>query len=191
MERIIEYIFIAIGLSMDAFAVSITIGCTMKSFKIKNALLVALFFGFFQAIMPLFGWLAGIGFSKYIEQIDHWIAFILLLFIGAKMIYESVKMKDTEDESKNKDYFKITTLLLFSIATSIDALAVGITFSILQIFIITPIIIIGVMTFCFSLFGVLLGCKTSKYLFENKIEIIGGVILILIGLKILIEHLFF
>lgn len=189
MERFIEYILIAVALSMDAFAVSITIGCTMKRFRLKHAFTVGLFFGFFQAIMPVIGWLAGIGFSKFIEKIDHWIAFVLLAFIGLKMIYEAVKMKDGEDN--NKDYFKFTTLLILSIATSIDALAVGVTFSILQMYIISPVIIIGLITFCFSFFGVLLGCKTSKHLFENKIEVIGGIILILIGLKILIEHLFF
>jgi len=181
----ITIVFIAIGLAMDAFAVSITSGATIKHLKINNALRIALFFGLFQAIMPLIGWSAGISFTNLISDIDHWIAFGLLSFIGCKMIYES-----TRGGSKKKETNPMNTYILFilSVATSIDALAVGLSFAFLKILIVMPIIIIGTVTFLLSFIGVFIGNKTG-HLFENRAELIGGIILIFIGLKILIEHL--
>lgn len=182
---IITTILIALGLAMDAFAVSITSGIAIKHLKINHALRIAEFFGLFQAFMPLIGWLAGISLMNYISGIDHWIAFGLLAFIGCKMIYESTKIEDSEKETNPLNLY---VLLLLSIATSIDALAVGVSFAFLQTAIVTPMIIIGTITFALSFIGVFIGDK-SGHLFENKIEIAGGLILIGIGIKILIEHL--
>lgn len=182
----LNILFIAFGLAMDAFAVSITSGLTIKNLKIKHAFRIALFFGLFQAIMPLIGWLSGLTIKDFVMSIDHWIAFILLSFIGCKMIYESTKI---ESEKIKTNPLNMYTLLILSIATSIDALAVGISFAFLLVSIITPILIIGVVTFILSFIGVFIG-NLKGHLFEGKIEIFGGVILIGIGLKILIEHLF-
>lgn len=182
---IISIIFIAFGLAMDAFAVSITSGLTIKSLKINNALKIATFFGLFQAIMPLIGWLAGLSFRDFISGVDHWIAFGLLSIIGCKMIYESSKMELNE---KKIDPLNIYVLFILSIATSIDALAVGLSLSFLNVSIALPAIIIGIVTFLLSVFGVYFGNRFGHY-FERKIEIIGGLILIGIGIKILIEHL--
>lgn len=180
-------IIIALGLSMDAFAVSIASGVTLKRFKVGPALRVALFFGGFQALMPVLGWLAGSTFQQYIAAFDHWVAFGLLTFIGGKMIYESFLIEKTED---NCDPNNLTTIFILAIATSIDALAVGLSFSVLQVQIIQPVIIIGIVTFLLSLLGVYIGGRFGS-LFEKKIEFIGGIILIGIGLRILIEHLYF
>ncbi|MEE9594550.1 MAG: manganese efflux pump MntP family protein [Candidatus Hydrothermarchaeales archaeon] len=177
-------LFIAVGLAMDAFAVSITSGLAIKKLHIKHAFVIALSFGIFQAIMPLVGWLAGLSLRDFISGVDHWIAFGLLTVIGAKMIYESVKL--SEDE-KVTNPLNIYVLLVLSIATSIDALAVGVTFAFLKIFIATPAIIIGLVTFFLSFLGVYIGNKMGHF-FENKIELLGGLILIAIGIKILIEH---
>ena len=185
--NIITIILIAFGLAMDAFAVSIASGVTLKCFKVGPAFRVAIFFGGFQALMPVLGWLAGSSFQQYIAAFDHWIAFGLLSFIGGKMIYESFLLEKT---GSNCDPNKPTTIFLLAIATSIDALAVGLSFAVLNIQIIQPAIIIGIITFLLSLLGVYLGGKFGS-LFENKIELIGGIVLIGIGLKILIEHLFF
>ena len=181
---IISIIFIAFGLAMDAFAVSITSGLTIKQLRINDALKIAIFFGLFQAIMPLIGWSAGLGFRDFISSIDHWIAFGLLSLIGCKMIYESSKMGIND---KKKDPLNVYVLLMLSIATSIDALAVGLSLSFLKVSIALPAIIIGVVTFLLSLFGVYFGNRFGHY-FENKIEIIGGLILIGIGIRILINH---
>lgn len=182
---IITIVLIAFGLAMDAFAVSITSGITIKNLKINHALRIAGFFGSFQAFMPFIGWLAGLSLIDYISGIDHWIAFGLLAFIGCKMIYESTRLKPND---KNTNPLNFYVLLLLSIATSIDALAVGVSFAFLQIAIATPIIIIGTITFALSFLGVFIGDK-SGHLFENKIEIAGGIVLIAIGTKILLEHL--
>ncbi len=181
----ISIVVIAIGLAMDAFAVSIAAGVSLKCFQAKPAFRVALFFGFFQAIMPYLGWLAGSSFSKSIALYDHWVVFFLLLFIGGKMIYESFIITKAESSC---DPNNIINVFLLAIATSIDALAVGISFSILDQQIIEPIIIIGVITFVLTLFGVYIGSKIGS-IFENKIEFLGGIILIAIGTKILLEHL--
>ena len=183
--NIISIIFIAFGLAMDAFAVSIFSGITIKNLKIKHALKIALFFGLFQAFMPVIGWLSGVSLKKYISGIDHWIVFILLLIIGIKMIYESFQIKP-DDQKINP--LAVYTLLILSIATSIDALAVGISFAFLEISIIAPVIVIGIITFLLSFSGVLIGDK-GRHFFENRIEIVGGIILIGIGIKILLEHL--
>jgi putative Mn2+ efflux pump MntP len=177
----ISILFLAVGLAMDAFSVSITRGLTLKC-NIKYALITAIFFGGFQALMPVAGWFSGIQLQSTISTLAPWIAFLLLLGIGLKMIYESIYTKD-EDVCK---VFSLKELLILSIATSIDAFAVGVTFAILNTPIITPIIVIGLVTFILSFIGVYIG-KNIGHLFENKIEILGGLILIGIGLKILLE----
>lgn len=184
---IITVLFIAVGLAMDAFAVSITSGLAIKNLKINHAFRIAIFFGLFQAIMPTIGWLAGLSLRDFISTIDHWIAFGLLSVIGFKMIFESAKMKSDEEKINP---LNIRVLLILSVATSIDALAVGLSLSFLKISIVTPVIIIGAITFFLSFTGVFIGNRFGHF-FENKIEFIGGLVLIGIGIKILIEHLFF
>lgn len=170
---------------MDAFAVSITSGLTIKRLKINHALRIALFFGAFQAIMPVIGWLAGFSLRDFISGVDHWIAFALLAIIGGRMIFKS------REKSQNKEEINplnIYVLLLLSIATSIDALAVGLSLAFLKLLIITPAIIIGIVAFLFSFIGVFIGNRFGG-MFKHKAEVIGGLILITIGIKILIEHL--
>ncbi len=178
-------LLIALGLAMDAFAVSITNGITIKHQRIHNALKIGLFFGAFQALMPSIGWLAGLSLREFIGGIDHWIAFGLLSLIGGKMIYESIKVGS---EEKTSNALGLFVLFMLSVATSIDALAVGLSFALLKISIVTPILVIGLVTFVLSFLGVFIGNKVGHF-FENKIEILGGLILIGIGVKILIEHL--
>ena len=175
---------IAIALSMDAFSVSICKGLTTKKFSIKTAVLCGLWFGGFQALMPVIGYFLGVQFESLITNIDHWIAFGLLFLIGVNMIREA--FGDEKDEkSSNND---VKTMFLLAIATSIDALAVGVTFAFLQVGIWKAILIIGITTFVFSFTGVAIGnFFGSKY--SKPASIIGGVILILIGTKILLEHL--
>lgn len=178
-------LLIALGLSLDAFAVSVSNGIMIQHQRANHALRIGFFFGSFQAVMPLIGWSAGVGLKEFISGVDHWIAFGLLSLIGCKMIYESTRREEQREKT-----FSLTLwmLLILSIATSIDALAVGISFALLNIPIVTPILVIGMVTFVFSFFGVLFGNKISHF-FEKKIECIGGLILIGIGIKILIEHL--
>lgn len=178
---------IAVGLAMDAFAVSIVSGSAYKQLKIKHAFRIAVFFGGFQALMPLIGSLAGLSVKEYIANYDHWIAFALLSAVGAKMIYESFKITP---DGENFNPENTLVLLVLSIATSIDALAVGITLSFLQVSIAIAVVIIGLITFVLSYLGVLIGTKIGHF-FENKIEAIGGLFLIALGAKILIQHLFF
>jgi len=179
-------ILIAIGLSMDSFAVSITNGLTIQGLNVKRVLTISFSLAFFQAIMPLIGWFVGIGVESYIKDFDHWVAFVLLAFIGIKMIYEGF----SDDEEKCSDTeLKILTLLGQSVATSIDAFAVGISFAILKLEIITPVFIIGFVTFIISLFGLQLGKILGRKL-GHSVEIFGGIVLLGIGIKILIEHLF-
>jgi putative Mn2+ efflux pump MntP len=175
---------IGIGLSMDAFAVSISCGLTIKNLKKRNAFKIGAFFGGFQAIMPVIGWLAGVNVRKLISGLDHWIAFGLLAIVGARMIHEALK---EDDCGKRLNPLDTKTLLLLSIATSIDALAVGLSFAFLDISIVFPVIIIGLITFTISFAGVLGGKKIGQA-FRKKVEITGGAILILIGLKIFIQH---
>jgi len=184
---ILSIFVIAVGLAMDAFAVSISCGFTVPSPKRWNALKIAFSFGLFQAVMPVIGWSIGRFFSNYIEAFDHWIAFILLSFIGIRMIYNAIVSDECETVV---DPTNIKTLLMLSIATSIDALAIGVTFAFLQIQIITPVLIIGIITFIISSIGLLIGHKLGCY-FEKRVEIFGGIVLIGIGIKILVEHLFF
>jgi len=192
--RFLDLFFISIGLAMDAFAVSLTSGFIIKDLKLKNALKIGLFFGFFQCIMSILGWLAGTNFSKYIEAFDHWIAFFLLGSIGVKMIYEALRKKknDSDDNYKiYKDPLNNKLLLILAIATSIDALAVGISLSAFGqdvLAILSAGLIIGIITFVISFAGVFLGKKFGS-LFQKQAEIAGGVILILIGVKIFVEHL--
>lgn len=180
-------IVIAVGLAMDALAVSIATGAASKQLRIHHALRMAFFFGIFQAIMPLIGSLAGLALKEKITSIDHWIAFILLTTVGVKMIYESFKLKDTGSVANAES---VTVLLVLSIATSIDALAVGVTLSLVTSLIFLAATIIGITTFILSLLGTQIGRKAGHF-FENKIEVIGGFILIAIGVKILIEHILF
>lgn len=182
----VELFLIGVGLSMDAFAVSICKGLNMKKINYKHALIIGGFFGGFQALMPLLGWALGSQFEQYIESVDHWIAFILLAFIGGKMVYESIKGGDDDEESSHQDKLDIKELFMLAVATSIDALAVGVTFAFLEVSILPSITLIGITTFVISVGGVVIGNRFgSKY--KNKAEIAGGMILILIGLKILIE----
>lgn len=181
---ILEIIIIAIGLAMDAFAVSICKGLSMKKMSWKKGLIIGGYFGFFQALMPLIGYLLGIGFQDKVTGIDHWIAFILLGIIGINMIKEALSKKE---EEKN-DSVNFKEMIVLAIATSIDALAVGITMAFLEVNIALAITIIGIITFAISVIGVKIGnIFGNKY--EKKAEFAGGVILILMGIKILLEHL--
>ncbi|MBR4096457.1 MAG: manganese efflux pump [Oscillospiraceae bacterium] len=183
----LEIFLIGIGLSADAFSVAVCKGLNMCRLNLKHGYIIALFFGGFQAVMPLIGYLLGTNFASYIEQFDHWIAFVLLSFIGGKMAIEAIRDKD-EDEEEKTDVLKIGELTVMAIATSIDALAVGITFAFLKVNILLSVLLIGVTTFALSLGGVLIGNKFgAKY--KSKAELAGGIILVLIGVKILLEHL--
>ena len=181
----LQIIFIAVGLAADAFAVSVSSGAIIEKLRLRHAMRIALFFGFFQGIMPWIGWKVGSLASELIRSVDHWLAFGMLCFIGGKMIYESRKLE--EEIEKTIDPLNIYILFTLAIATSIDALAVGITFSFLSVSIVEPIIVIGVITFFFSLIGTYIG-EFFGHVFEDKIELAGGLILIGIGTKILIEH---
>lgn len=188
MGVFLQLFLIGVGLSMDAFAVSVCKGLGMQKVNKKQCLTIALFFGGFQALMPFIGWVLGRQFERYITSIDHWIAFVLLTFIGGKMLLEALKKEDKAVVVKADCALDIKELFLLAVATSIDALAVGITFAFLQTPIIEAVAIIGVTTFILSIIGVYAGnIFGNKY--EKKAQIAGGVILILIGLKILIEHL--
>lgn len=180
----IEILLIGIGLAMDAFAVSVGKGLSMKKMNWNKAIIVGLYFGIFQGLMPIIGYFLGYSFESLVSQIDHWIAFFLLGAIGSNMIREALK-KDEEDRN---DSIAFKGMIVLAIATSIDALTIGITFAFLQVNIFTSALIIGIITFLISVLGVKIGNKFgSKY--ESKSEVIGGLILILMGLKILFEHL--
>ena len=180
-----EIILIAISLAMDAFAVSICKGLSMKKMDWKKTIIIGLYFGIFQGGMPLIGYFLGIGFEESIKFIDHWIAFGLLAFIGGNMIKEALSKED-DDEIDDKVDFK--TMVVLAIATSIDALAVGVTFAFLNVNIVLAVSLIASITFIISCIGVKLGnVFGDKY--EKKAELLGGVVLILIGLKILLDHL--
>ena len=181
----VEILLIGIGLSMDAFSVSICKGLTTKKFSWKMALTCGLWFGLFQALMPLIGYFLGSQFEQYITAVDHWIAFGLLFLIGANMIREALSKKNDVPDDNSLDF---KTMLLLAIATSIDALAVGISFACIQVKIWSSVLIIGVTTFLFSVLGVKIGNVFGSK-FEKSAGILGGIILILIGLKILLEHL--
>lgn len=181
-----EVLLLAFALSMDAFAVSIGLGVKSARFDKKLAFKAALFFGFFQALMPLFGYLASVGLGTFIESIDHWIAFVLLSAIGGKMLYEGFG-EGTEDEIAlitNK------VLLILAVATSIDAMAAGFTLNLLDLTPFVSMAIIGIITFAFGFLGIYMGTKGGAFL-EDKAEKIGGIILIGIGIKIVTEHIFY
>lgn len=183
-----EIFMIGVGLSMDAFAVAICKGLNMRKLDKAQTLVIALFFGGFQALMPFIGWLLGKQFESYITSFDHWIAFILLAFIGGKMIWDVLKGGEEATETAGDSSLDIKELFVLAIATSIDALAVGISFAFLQVNITSAITLIGCTTFVISAAGVFIGHKFgNKY--EDKASLAGGIILILIGLKILLEHL--
>ena len=180
-----ELLSLAVGLSMDAFAVSICKGLSVNRVRPKHMLICGLYFGGFQALMPLIGYLLGVNFRSMIASVDHWIAFVLLSLIGANMLRESF----SKDKDENVDAsFGVKTMLLMAVATSIDALAVGVTFAFLEVAIVPAVSFIGITTFIFSAAGVLIG-NIFGAKWKNKAEFAGGAILILIGLKILIEHL--
>lgn len=189
MGLFLELVLIGVGLSMDAFAVSVCKGLAMRKVNKKQAVVIGLFFGGFQALMPFIGWALGTQFENYITNIDHWIAFVLLAFIGGKMVVEAVRPEEADTAEKEMDPpLDMKEMFLLAVATSIDALAVGITFAFLDYPIIESMIIIGCTTFVLSIVGVVVGnLFGSKY--EKRAEIAGGIILILIGLKILLEHL--
>lgn len=179
---ILEILFTSIGLAMDAFAVSICKGLSLKKVSAKNSILIAFYFGFFQGLMPLIGYFLGIKMKDIITSIDHWVVFILLGAIGINMILESFK------EEKLSDKLDFKTMLALAIATSIDALAVGITFAFLEVNILFSCLCIAIITFIICVLGVKIGSIFGdKY--EKKAQIFGGIILILIGLKVLLEHL--
>lgn len=182
-----EIFMIGVGLSMDAFAASICKGLNMRRLNIKNMLIIGLFFGGFQALMPAVGWLLGKQFESYITSVDHWVAFALLVFIGGKMIYDVFHDDDENCCSEKTDRLDMKEVLTLAVATSIDALAVGISFAFLQVDIIKAVSVIGVTTFVLSVAGVAVGNMFgAKY--EKKATLAGGIILILIGIKILLEH---
>ncbi|MGB9677005.1 MAG: manganese efflux pump MntP family protein [Candidatus Ratteibacteria bacterium] len=178
MEILVNFL-IGLSLSMDAFSVSVISGCLIAKKKLFNSLKISLFFGFFQFIMPVLGWVTGIKFLNFISEFDHIVAFAILFIIGLKIIYESRKIE------KSIDISKTSILFILSIATSLDAFAVGLTFSFLKIKVLTPSLIIGLTTFSVCIFGFYFGYRIKKF-FGDKIEFIAGIILILIGLKILL-----
>ena len=184
----IELFLIGVGLSMDAFAVSICKGLGMSRLNMRQAAVISLFFGGFQALMPLIGWALGSQLTDFITPIDHWIAFGLLAFVGGKMLWDAFHEDDEAEGAQTDEKLDLKELLMLAIATSIDALAVGITFAFLQVAIVPSITIIGLTTFVISFAGVAVGHFFGAR-FEKPATIVGGVVLILIGVKILLEHL--
>ena len=179
-----ELFVIAVGLSMDAFAVSICKGLSVPQMKYRHCAIAGIYFGGFQALMPLAGYLLGTGFSSMIERIDHWIAFVLLGIIGFNMVKES---RECCEENLDAS-FTFKAMLPLAVATSIDALAVGVTFAFLKVNIVPAVAFIGIITFVFSAFGVKLG-NTVGCKYKSKAELAGGIVLIVMGCKILLEHL--
>jgi manganese efflux pump family protein len=183
--NLFEIVLIAVGLSMDAFAVSITLGLSVQKPKTREILAPGIFFGFFQALMPITGYFAGFFFASKVDEFGPWIAFVLLGIIGGNMIKESLSKKE---EKPNENSFQFTKMLVLAIATSIDALAVGVTFAFFKINIFSAAIIIGLITFFLSMVGVKIGnIFGTKY--KSKAEFIGGLVLVLLGIKIIVEHL--
>ena len=185
---IVELFLTAIALSMDAFAVSVCKGLGMRRMRYDQALVISLYFGVFQALMPLIGWLLGTSFSRYIQAFDHWIAFVLLAFLGGKMLWDVFHEKEDGEQESAERRLDHRELFMLAIATSIDALAVGIAFACLEVNIWRSISIIGVTTLVISFAGVWIGNRFGNR-FQKKAEIAGGLVLILIGVKILVEHL--
>lgn len=179
-----ELLVIAVGLSMDAFSVSVCKGLSVEKVELKHILLCGLFFGIFQAVMPTIGYFIGSSFAEYVQKFDHWIAFGLLAYIGFNMI------KEAKQEEKLDADFSLKTMTLLAIATSIDALTIGISFAFLDVDLILSVTFIGLTTFIFSAAGVILGHKIGSK-FSSRAEMLGGIVLIILGTKILIEHIFF
>lgn len=189
MEYLVEFLLLGVGLAMDAFAVSICKGLAMRKVNKKQAVIIALFFGGFQAIMPVIGWLLCKGFQTYIEAFDHWIAFALLAFIGVKMIIETLREKEDDVVIEEMDPpLDMKEMLMLAIATSIDALAVGISLAALDRPIVESAAIIGAVTFVISIIGVYIGNFFGNR-YKKRAELTGGIILVLIGVKILCEHM--
>ncbi|NLV85642.1 MAG: manganese efflux pump [Clostridiales bacterium] len=182
----VELLLVSLGVSMDAFAVSLTKGLSMKKFSLKDALMVALFFGGFQALMPLIGWMLASRFSVYINGVGHWISFGLLSFIGGRMIYEACGNRGCPPEAG--DRLCVKSLFILAVATSLDALAVGVSFAFLEVLIIPAVLLIGAVTGIISFAGVRVGNAFGGKL-EKKAGIAGGLVLILIGLKIVLENM--
>lgn len=189
MVMFVTLLLMGVGLAMDAFAVSVCKGLAMRRVNKKQCFVIALFFGGFQALMPLLGWILGSQFEQYITSIDHWIAFILLGIIGGKMILEAVRGQENTDEVEQLDPpLNLKELLVLAIATSIDALAVGITFAFLDTPILEAMLVIGITTFVICVIGVYVGnFFGSRY--KRRAALAGGIILVLLGVKILLEHL--
>ena len=186
-----EVFVVGVGLAMDAFSVAICKGLGMPKIDKKQTVIIALFFGGFQALMPFLGWLLGKQFESYITAVDHWIAFVLLLIIGGKMIIDVIKERKEGCgccEEKNAGRLDLKELFAMAIATSIDALAMGVTFAFLQVHIASAVSVIGVTTFILAVIGVLLGHKFGAK-WKDKAALAGGIVLILLGTKILLEHL--
>ena len=181
-----EILMIGVGLSMDAFAAAVCKGLGMRRTSAKNIITVGIFFGGFQALMPLFGYFLGKQFEQYIVSVDHWIAFCLLAFIGGKMIYDT--LREEEETGEVLDKLDMKELFTLAVATSIDALAVGISMAFLRVDILPAVCLIGVTTFLLASLGVVIGNKFGVR-FKKKATLAGGFILIAIGLKILMEHL--
>ncbi|MBQ8958614.1 MAG: manganese efflux pump [Bacteroidales bacterium] len=181
----LELLLIALGVSMDAFSVSICKGLTTKRFSLRMALTCGLWFGSFQALMPVVGYCLGSQFARFVESIDHWIAFGLLFLIGANMIREAFSKKESESHNSSLSF---RTMFFLAVATSIDAMAVGVSFACIQVKIWSSVLVIGITTFLFSVLGVKIGNVFGSK-FEKSATIFGGIILIVIGLKILLEHL--
>ena len=177
---------VAVGLAMDAFAVSIGAGLTLKTVDARQTLRLAWHFGLFQALMPIIGWLAGLSVERWIAPVDHWIAFGLLAVIGGKMIHEA--LKDDDEETRRGDPTKGWSLVLLSLATSIDALAVGLSLALLDVSIWWPAVVIGLVAGAFTTVGMQLG-KRFGALLGRRMESVGGIVLIAIGVKIVVEHL--
>jgi putative Mn2+ efflux pump MntP len=183
--NLITAFFIALSLALDAFAVSVTSGIVARQVRARHALKVGAFFGFFQSGMPLIGWGAGSLFKDIIGSFDHWVAFVLLTLIGCHMIYESLRPESRQAQVNPLDFH---ILLLLSVATSIDALAAGIGFAFLEMPIVRTVLVIGIVTFILSVVGYCLGKRLGVF-FKTRVRIVGGAMLILIGAKILAEHL--
>lgn len=184
---ILEIALIGVGLAMDAFAVSICKGLAMRKMNYRKAIIIAAFFGIFQALMPALGYVLGTTFANKIAAVDHWIAFILLGLIGANMIKEALSKDDGECQD---DSLRLGDLIMLSIATSIDALAVGITFAFFNVSLLLSVSMIGIITFIICIFGVKVGNVFGEK-YKSRAELAGGLILIAMGAKILIDHLFF
>jgi putative Mn2+ efflux pump MntP len=183
-----EIILIAVGLSMDAFAVAISIGLSVRRAGFREMAIVGLYFGFFQALMPTAGYFLGLGFASKITSFDHWIAFVLLGFIGGKMIKDSFGKEESQTENRENP-FGFLKMFTLAVATSIDAFAVGITFALFKVHIITSALLIGAITFGISMSGVKIGDIFGAK-FKSKAEFAGGTVLVLLGIKIVIEHIF-